>query len=167
MIIIILSEVTNNNLKKKGDMIIMNHPFKFKVNDIVRLKTGDSHLYCVRGFHVEYNGIFPGEEWVYIVYELVRPFDGINVEAEEEDLILISRPPQNSSVHFAKLIVTPTPVEINKEIIRNDNTINEIMNVDALLDKFNDIRVLYEMFGDEKYVEDMERIKKQISYLAK
>jgi hypothetical protein len=141
----------------------MNHPFKFKVNDIVRLKTGDSHLYCIKGFHVEYNGSFPGEEWIYIVYELVRPFDGLNVEAEEEDLILISRPAKESPIKYAKLIIAPVLISEMNTNIKND----VLPTVDELLDKFNDLKALYSYFGDTKYLVELENIKDQLNHLSK
>lgn len=62
--------------------------FKFKLNDIVQFVENDGYMYCIVGYWLE-KGFYLKDEWIYIIYELFREFDGYMMDVEEEEFVKV------------------------------------------------------------------------------
>ena len=80
------------------------------------------------------------------------------MEAEEDELLLIHRPTIDSNISIFDFytsayaqIKTPRTSQKKKKEVR-------LIGVDQYLDVYNDYRLLYEWFGDKKYLEGMQKV---------
>ncbi|PGS54591.1 histidinol dehydrogenase [Bacillus sp. AFS041924] len=123
--------------------------FKFKINDTVQFAKNDGHFYRVIGYRIE-KSIYLNDEYSSIIYELLREFDGLQVDAEEEELVSVSNFDEFYGSMFEKLGTFTIKFAKKQEEVKK-NSMGESSSVDELLDKYNDYRRLAILFKDCLY----------------
>ena len=123
--------------------------FKFKINDTVQFINNDGHFYRVIGYRLE-KSIYLNDEYSSIVYELMREFDGLQVDAEEDELVSVSNFEEFYGGIFEKLNSFSIKVEKKSKKDRVEK-LNEENTVDSILDRYNDYKRLALLFNDDFY----------------
>ncbi|UPM53281.1 histidinol dehydrogenase [Gottfriedia acidiceleris] len=123
--------------------------FKFKINDTVQFVKNDGHFYRVIGYRIE-KSIYLNDEYSSIIYELLREFDGLQVDAEEDELVSVSNFDEFYGSMFEKLGTFTIKFAKKQEDLKKSNMV-EASSVDELLDKYNDYRRLAILFKDCLY----------------
>lgn len=101
---------------------------------------------------------YQDEGWEEIVYELKRLTDGLEIEANVEDVISIASSEETSvivlqDVALLRYIGKHEPLSL-PQLLPVPPIDDE--SIDRLLDMYNDYQRLYEWFGDEQYKQMME-----------
>lgn len=135
--------------------------FKFKINDTVQFAKNDGHFYRVIGYRIE-KSIYLNDEYSSIIYELLREFDGLQVDAEEEELISVSNFDEFYGSMFEKLGT------FKIKFTKKDEDLNTVSStsassIDELLDKYNDYRRLAILFKDYLYDLAAENVLDELS----
>lgn len=143
----------------------------YNFGDLVRVSGYDDRIFSVDGWRVEQH-YYPEAEWTETVYELTDVYSAEWLEADEDDLRLIAKADKAeeylASHKGGDIAVMFTTVDfggrsgrlpkVAPEIERYNKARERERKVNELLDKRNDLRTLYEMFGDEEYVEQIAKI---------
>jgi len=134
--------------------------FKFKINDTVQFIHNDGHFYRVIGYRLE-KSIYLNDEYSSIVYELMREFDGLQVDAEEDELVSVSNFEEFYGGIFEKLNSFTIKVEkkSKKDIVEKQSEGN---TVDSILDRYNDYKRLALLFNDDFYEVAAKKILEQL-----
>jgi hypothetical protein len=137
------------------------------LGEIVRVRNYGDDLFKIIGVRTEIYR-YQDEGWEEIVYELKRLFDGLEIEANVEDVISIAASEETSFIILQDVVLLrhidehkllpsqpllPTPREDSEQI-------------DHLLDMYNDYQRLYEWFRDEQYKQVMEMTLVQLRELV-
>nr|WP_088067959.1 histidinol dehydrogenase [Gottfriedia luciferensis] len=138
--------------------------FKFKINDTVQFVKNDGHFYRVIGYRIE-KSIYLNDEYSSIIYELLREFDGLQVDAEEEELISVSNFDEFYGSMFEKLGTFTIKFSKKHEEIQKKSGENPA-SVDELLDKYNDYRRLAILFKDCLYDLAAENVLNELADFA-
>jgi len=134
--------------------------FKFKINDTVQFINNDGHFYRVIGYRLE-KSIYLNDEYSSIVYELMREFDGLQVDAEEDELVSVSNFEEFYGGIFEKLNSFSIKVEKKSKKDRVEK-LNEENTVDSILDRYNDYKRLALLFNDDFYEVAAKNILNQL-----
>ncbi len=110
----------------------MQQYFKFRLHDRVMIKGRREHDYRIVGYKIEKN-VKLHEQWICVIYEIYREDDGVLMAVMEEDLEL--------SIKNQKVVTKNVELDVNK-----------------LLDEYNDYLFLATFFEDATYVEKMKII---------
>ena len=138
--------------------------FKFKINDTVQFAKNDGHFYRVIGYRIE-KSIYLNDEYNSIIYELLREFDGLQVDAEEDELISVSNFDEFYGSMFEKLgTFTIKFAKKHEEIGKEKEVLAN--SVDELLDKYNDYRRLAMLFKDCLYDLAAENVLNELADYA-
>jgi hypothetical protein len=113
--------------------------FKFRLNDKVTFKEYDGHIYRIVGYRLE-RSFYPYEEWTTIIYELYREFDGLAIDAEEDDLVMMKKREESM---ISSIVILKS--------LRESRSPQGEKNIDALLDEYNDYKRLAAFFQDVSY----------------
>jgi hypothetical protein len=134
--------------------------FKFKINDTVQFINNDGHFYRVIGYRLE-KSIYLNDEYSSIVYELMREFDGLQVDAEEDELVSVSNFEEFYGGIFEKLNSFTIKVEkkSKKDTVEKQSEGN---TVDSLLDRYNDYKRLAILFNDDFYEVVAKKVLEQL-----
>ena len=138
-----LSEFEKQNQKSEK----IHVQYKFHFGDVVRVQSYGQDLFIVIGFRAEI-WRYQDSAWEDIIYELSRLSDGAWLEAPEEELIYIT-----SGENALKLInakTSPTEIIIVSSTKGNKGK-KQALNIDTLLDMYNDYHYLYLNFGESSY----------------
>ncbi|WP_335871692.1 hypothetical protein [Bacillus sp. 2205SS5-2] len=131
--------------------------YLFFFGDLVKVDGFENDLFKVVGIRTEI-WRYKEDAWEEIVYELNRVKDGEWLEADEEDLSLIADG-SYADIFLQKynfLFPKNRPLALNSP----DYTNNQL--VDYLLDRYNDYKILYQLFEDQDYVRKMTDILQQL-----
>jgi hypothetical protein len=127
--------------------------FKFRLNDKVKFKEYDGHIYRVVGYRLE-RSFYPYEESTTIIYELYRDFDGLAIDAEEDDLVMMAKREEGMipSIMILKTMRDSfcTQTEKARPTMAYD--------IDVLLDEYNDYKRLADFFQDASYEQKMHGV---------
>ncbi|NCU17229.1 hypothetical protein [Pallidibacillus pasinlerensis] len=138
--------------------------YKYRFGDIVRVWGYGQDLFVIIGFRAEI-WRYKDSAWEDVIYELARVSDGAWLEATEEELTYITNEEnakriidsKKSSIKKAPLLNPPTKQKkVNKDVV----------DVDMLLDMYNDFQYLYLNFGDSTYRRKMREIIKKLEALS-
>lgn len=138
--------------------------YKYRFGDIVRVWGYGQDLFVIIGFRAEI-WRYKDSAWEDVIYELARVSDGAWLEATEEELTYITNEEnakriidsKKSSIKKAPLLSPPTKQKkLNKDVV----------DVDMLLDMYNDFQYLYLNFGDSTYRRKMREIIKKLEALS-
>jgi hypothetical protein len=135
--------------------------FKFKINDTVQFAKNDGHFYRVIGYRIE-KSIYLNDEYSSIIYELLREFDGLQVDAEEEELISVSNFDEFYGSMFEKLGTFKIKFTNKDEDLKTVSS-TSASSIDELLDKYNDYRRLAILFKDYLYDLAAENVLDELS----
>lgn len=147
----------------------MSEP-KFKIGDLVRID-GIERLYKVDGIIVEQH-FYSNKEWTDVFYEIKDIETRSVLDADEFELSLVS--PADKAEEYLKdykpkggeepvfdfePIRKPKPTPENE---RYNKQLERERKINELLDERNDMRILYEMLGDDLYKKRIEEIDKEL-----
>ncbi|GGE71297.1 histidinol dehydrogenase [Priestia taiwanensis] len=132
--------------------------FKFRLNDKVKFKEADGHIYRIVGYRLE-RSFYPSEDWTTIVYELYRDFDGLAVDAEEDDLVLMSKRDEGIVPSIMILKTLRDSLFSSEE----KGQAKPCYDVDILLDEYNDYKRLSEFFEDTTYEQKMHIVMEKLA----
>ncbi|MEI5907319.1 hypothetical protein WAK64_09640 [Bacillus spongiae] len=130
--------------------------YGFFFGDLVKVKGFELDLFKVVGIRTEI-WRYQDDAWEDIVYELTRVTDGEWLEADEDELSLIAES------HYAEVFLKE--YYILHPTMNHSSTIPSVNNhqfVDYLLDKYNDYKVMYQLFLDPQYLKKMDGILQQL-----
>lgn len=130
--------------------------YKFQFGDIVQVKGYGKDLFVVIGFRCEI-WRYRNSAWEDLVYECSRLKDGEWLEATEEELVYITNEENAKRFFTTTQVKTLSPPKTYKH--------KEIIDVDTLLDMYNDYKSLYENFGEISYKKKMNEIIKKLEAL--
>jgi hypothetical protein len=164
----------------KGKILIQERvdiEYQFFFGDVVQVFNYGKDLFKIIGIRTEIWRYYE-DAWEDVVYELSRIGDGEWLEASEEELILVSRHDEAEKYlqsigmlylgkEINKMELLPTMKKSNeqpKDQERFQKERSEIIN--GLLDVYNDYRALYEMFGDDEYLEVMNLVLKHLKKMT-
>lgn len=151
--------------------------YKFFIGDLVQVKGYGADLFKIVGFRTEI-WRYKEDAWEDVIYELSRISDGEWLEVNEDELTLIADA-ESADTFIQKLgllysidkkkktLKLPEPKNIYRKAEReilNEKKLSSEM-IDALLDLYNDYRILYDMFHDEEYVKVMKLVLKKLNQL--
>lgn len=141
--------------------------YKFQFGDIVRVWGYGQDLFVIIGFRAEV-WRYQDSAWEDIVYELARISDGAWLEATEEELTFITNEENAKKIINAKKSIpsktprlSPPPTKQKQKKLSKDT-----VDVDTLLDMYNDFQYLYLNFGDPTYRKKMREIIKKLQALS-
>ncbi|MCP8968474.1 histidinol dehydrogenase [Ectobacillus ponti] len=135
--------------------------FKFKLNDTVQFAERDSHLYRIVGYRLERSG---HEEWAYVVYELLRDFDGYMVDAEEAELVKVVEV-EGEYYKIQNKCGYTYPVKIKPVQPPAPEPVQPERRIDELLDAYNDYKRLAALFNDLSYETKAEEVLGKMRYI--
>ncbi|MBA2875414.1 hypothetical protein [Thermaerobacillus caldiproteolyticus] len=147
--LVLLSEFT-------GDLWITEEieiELPFFLGEIVRVKDYGHDLFKIIGVRTEIYRYQDGG-WEEIIYELKRLFDGLEIEANIDDVISLTDYEETSVIILQDVILSA----IVKPHALSSPQQEKIESIDGLLDLYNDYKRLYEWFGDEQYKHVMELV---------
>ncbi|WP_433742686.1 hypothetical protein [Falsibacillus pallidus] len=155
--LILLSEYEGNVV----DAEQIDIEYKFFFGDLVQVKGYGNDLFKVVGFRTEI-WRYKEDAWEDIIYELTRLIDGEWLEADEDELILIADSEHADAVvkkygwiyPQKKTALLPAPPK------------NHQVNIDRLLDTYNDYQILYAMFKDPAYKQKQKNTLQQLKNLS-
>lgn len=142
--------------------------FKYYFGDLVLVSGYENDIFKIVGIHTEFWRYKEGA-WGEVIYELARITDGEWLEASEEELVLLADHDQAETFlqkFTFKYFVKKEKIKegmyekmdihrkSEKENLRFKKEKQEI--IDGLLDVYNDYKILYELFQDQKYKDVME-----------
>ncbi|WP_345893235.1 hypothetical protein [Fredinandcohnia quinoae] len=152
--------------------------YKYYFGDLVIVSGFDTDIFKIIGINTEIWRYKEGA-WEEVIYELSRVSDGEWLEAGEDELTLLADHDQAET--FLQKVVLKYMLRENhymemynnmdihrkseKERMRIEKEKKEIIN--GLLDVYNDYRLLYEMFYDQKYKDVMDLVLKNLEKLKK
>ncbi|MCZ0755708.1 hypothetical protein [Anoxybacillus sp. J5B_2022] len=129
----------------------------FFLGELVQVQNYENDVFKIIGVRTEIYR-YQDEGWEEIVYELKRLTDGLEIEANIEDVISIASSEETSVVVLQDIALLgyvgrrePLSFQSLLPVPSEDDE-----SVDQLLDMYNDYRRLYEWFGDEQYKQTME-----------
>lgn len=129
----------------------------FFLGELVQVQNYENDVFKIIGVRTEIYR-YQDEGWEEIVYELKRLTDGLEIEANIEDVISIASSEETSVVVLQDIALLgyvgrhePLSFQSLLPVPSADDE-----SVDQLLDMYNDYRRLYEWFGDEQYKKTME-----------
>lgn len=131
--------------------------FPFFLGELVRVKNYENDVFKIIGVRTEIYR-YQDEGWEEIVYELKRLTDGLEIEANVEDVISIASSEETSvivlqDVALLRYIGKHEPLSLPQLL---PVPLIDDESIDRLLDMYNDYQRLYEWFGDEQYKQMME-----------
>ncbi len=141
--------------------------YKFYFGDLVFVQGYDNDVFIIVGIHTEIWRYKEGA-WEDVIYELARVTDGEWLEAGEDELTLLADFDQAETFlqkyslkYFVKKKNNAGMYE-NMDIYRKSEKKHLHLKkekkdiIDGLLDVYNDYKILYEMFQDQKYKDVMD-----------
>lgn len=134
--------------------------YKFHFGDIVSVKGYPDELFVIIGFRAEI-WRYKDSAWEDIIYELSHIQDGSWLEASQDELTFVAKD-AHQLVQLSKATYNKTKIQSSK---RNTKE-KELINIDKLLDMYNDYRHLYEMFGEISYKRKMKEILIKLEALS-
>ncbi|WP_027409201.1 hypothetical protein [Anoxybacteroides tepidamans] len=127
------------------------------LGELVYVQSYENDVFKIIGVRTEIYR-YQDEGWEDIIYELKRLTDGLEIEANVEDVMSIASSEETSIVVLQDLTLLgyigehqPRTAQL---LLPPQSTNDE--SIDQLLDMYNDYRRLYEWFGDEQYKQMME-----------
>ncbi|MFD3447466.1 hypothetical protein ACFDTO_23015 [Microbacteriaceae bacterium 4G12] len=114
----------------------------------------DKHIYRIIGYRLE-KGFYVENEWTYIVYELVREFDGYTLDAEEGELVKVVQI-EEEYYKINDMWGYSYPVKVKNVKCAPKKASKEQM--DQLLDAYNDYKRLASFFRDVSYEMKAEEV---------
>ena len=133
--------------------------FKFKINDTVQFINNDGHFYRVIGYRLE-KSIYLNDEYSSIVYELMREFDGLQVDAEEDELVSVTNFEEFYGGIFEKL--STYTIKVEKKTKNDVDELQNEENIDGILDRYNDYKRLALLFNDNVYEAAAKKVLEQL-----
>lgn len=173
-----LSEYEGKLLEKEH----IDIEYKFFFGDLVQVKGYGSDLFKIVGFRTEI-WRYKEDSWEDVIYELSRIKDGEWLEAGEEELTLVADA-ESAEVFIQKLGLLysnekkalPAPVNDKKSAAPNTRKNAEKdelrkknkkrIQIDSLLDIYNDYRILYNWFGDDEYAHVMKVVLRKLAIIV-
>lgn len=173
-----LSEYEGKLLEKEH----IDIEYKFFFGDLVQVKGYGSDLFKIVGFRTEI-WRYKEDSWEDVIYELSRLKDGEWLEAGEEELTLVADA-ESAEIFIQKLGLLysnekkalPAPANDKKTTtanIRKNAEKDELrkknkkrIQIDGLLDIYNDYRILYNWFGDEDYAHVMKVVLRKLAIIV-
>lgn len=168
----------SNYKSKHTEIEKLEVEYKYYMGDLVLVAGYGKEIFKVVGIRTEVWRYKEGA-WEDIIYELSRLSDGEWLEAGEDELILIADS-ENAETFLQEYILKyrikkePTSLEMHeimdtfrnseKEQLRLKKERKEI--IDGLLDVYNDYKILYELFSDQKYKDVMDLALKNLKKLT-
>jgi hypothetical protein len=134
--------------------------YKFLFGDLVIVRGYENDLFKIVGFRTEI-WRYKEDAWEEVIYELMRVSDGEWLEANEEELTLIADVEQAEAFIRKYGLVFPGKNEEQPLLLQNSGD-DKMVWIDQLLDYYNDNKLLYQLFSDEKYLKKMEYILEQL-----
>ncbi|MFD2680561.1 hypothetical protein [Bacillus seohaeanensis] len=134
--------------------------YKFLFGDLVIVRGYENDLFKIVGFRTEI-WRYKEDAWEEVIYELMRVSDGEWLEANEEELTLIADVEQAEAFIRKYGLVFPGKNEEQPLLLQNSGE-DKMVWIDQLLDYYNDNKLLYQLFSDEKYLKKMEYILEQL-----
>lgn len=129
---------------------------QFKINDWVTFIYERKHIYKVQDIRVEKESTLHNPEGVIYLFQLVRQKDGFQIEAEQEELLLLHRPVKSFNSEILEGYTKAYYQIQNPQAIPTRE--KKPIGVDQYLDVYNDYHLLYQWFGDQKYLEKMHKV---------
>jgi len=142
----------------------VNIEYKFQFGDIVRVKGYGQDLFMVIGFRAEI-WRYKESAWEDLIYELAKINDGQWLEASEDELTYITNEENAKKLMAMKkdpIDKNPLPLSSPKPQSRQ----KEIVDIDQLLDMYNDYQYLYLNFGEASYRKKMKEILKKLEAMS-
>jgi hypothetical protein len=149
---------------------------EYNFGDLVRVSGYDDRIFSVDSWRVEQH-YFPEAEWTETVYELTDVYSAEWLEADEDDLRLISKADKAeeylashkggdiavmfTTVDFRGL--SGRPPKVAPEIERYNKARERERRINELLDERNDYARLLAEFGDEEYKAKIAEIDTELS----
>ncbi|MFS0637583.1 hypothetical protein AB1K84_16905 [Mesobacillus foraminis] len=173
-----LSEYEGKLLEKEH----IDIEYKFFFGDLVQVKGYGSDLFKIVGFRTEI-WRYKEDSWEDVIYELSRIKDGEWLEAGEEELTLVADA-ESAEVFIQKLGLLysnekkalPAPANDKKSAAPNTRKNAEKdelrkknkkrIQIDSLLDIYNDYRILYNWFGDDEYAHVMKVVLRKLAIIV-
>lgn len=121
--------------------------------DKVLVEGYEDEVYTIVGVIIEIYR-YENEEWTEVSYELENE-QGLCIYAYDEDMLLLK-------AKALEHIVEDTSPRASEEISLGKK---QELDVDTLLDDYNDYMCLYHLFGDEEYKELAEEVVKQLDHM--
>ncbi|ANB58490.1 hypothetical protein GFC29_1040 [Anoxybacillus sp. B7M1] len=143
-----------------GDVLIAEEieiELPFFLGELVHVHNYDHDLFKIIGVRTEIYR-YQEESWEEIVYELKRLEDGLEIEANIEDVISIASSEETSVTVLQDITLLGYLGEhqLLSSYLPLPERPTEDGSIDQLLDAYNDYQRLYEWFGDEQYKSMME-----------
>lgn len=152
--------------------------YRYFIGDLVQVKGYGSDLFKVVGFRTEI-WRYKEDAWEDVIYELSRISDGEWLEAGEEELTLVADA-ESADTFIQKLgllylvnkkekpLELKEPIKTNrkaeKQVLDGKKEISEL--IDGLLDIYNDYSYLYQLFGDDEYLQIMRVVLRKLKLVV-
>ena len=154
------AEKTLRSCKDQYDSLVREQvdlEYAFRYGDVVSVEGYPDDWFVIIGFRAEI-WRYQDSAWEDIIYELSHIEDGSWLEASEEELTLVAKSQDRQNL-------LQKTVEKRRHTGKKER--RKKVNIDQLLDMYNDYRFLYEQFGDTQYKRKMREILHKLSALAK
>ncbi|WP_099353013.1 hypothetical protein [Fredinandcohnia onubensis] len=148
--------------------------YKYYFGDLVFVQGYDNDVFKIVGIHTEIWRYKEGA-WEDVIYELARVTDGEWLEAGEDELTLLADFDQAETFlqkyslkYFVKKKNNNAGMYENMDIYRKSEKDHMRIKkekqeiIDGLLDVYNDYKILYDMFQDQKYKDVMDLAMKNL-----
>ncbi|MEH7237576.1 hypothetical protein [Bacillus sp. JJ1562] len=148
--------------------------YKYYFGDLVFVQGYDNDVFKIVGIHTEIWRYKEGA-WEDVIYELARVTDGEWLEAGEDELTLLADFDQAETFlqkyslkYFVKKKNKNMGMYENMDIYRKSEKDQMRIKkekkeiIDGLLDVYNDYKILYELFQDQKYKDVMDLAMKNL-----
>ncbi|MDR4886098.1 hypothetical protein RGU12_00880 [Fredinandcohnia sp. QZ13] len=148
--------------------------YKYYFGDLVFVQGYEDDVFKIVGIHTEIWRYKEGA-WEDVIYELARVTDGEWLEAGEDELTLLADFDQAETFlqkyslkYFVKKKNKNVGMYENMDIYRKSEKDHMRIKkekkeiIDGLLDVYNDYKILYEMFQDQKYKDVMDLALKNL-----
>lgn len=153
------------DLKHKQKHENIHIEYKFHFGDIVRVKGYGQELFVIIGFRAEI-WRYKESSWEDIIYELSRLTDGGWLEATEEELTYITNE-ENARRFYDTKTKANTKNQLYISPPKTNNRQKEMVDIDELLDMYNDYQYLYQNFGENGYKKKMKEILKKLEAISR
>ncbi|MEH7226025.1 hypothetical protein V7112_19605 [Bacillus sp. JJ1566] len=148
--------------------------YKYYFGDLVFVQGYENDVFKIVGIHTEIWRYKEGA-WEDVIYELARVTDGEWLEAGEDELTLLADFDQAETFlqkyslkYFVKKKNKNAGMYENMDIYRKSEKDSMRIKkekkeiIDGLLDVYNDYKILYDMFQDQKYKDVMDLAMKNL-----
>jgi hypothetical protein len=130
----------------------------YNYGDLVYVEGYDEQVYKVEGIIIEIYR-YQNEEWTEVSYELEK--DGMCIYAYDEDMSLVRVEQSNG-----KEPLQPQSNLSGRDISPQEKKESLQIQINQLLDDYNDYQTLYHLFKDEEYQELVESVLEELKALS-